>query len=91
MLTTHGKCGKTFPSNNTHGHCGSCHETFVGLTAFDAHWITNDQGERVCVSPDTLKGPWWKDAAGHWHKGERLTKEQREKIWSGDLKGADRG
>lgn len=85
MFVVHGKCGKRFPGNNTHGHCGSCHETFVGQAAFDAHWVTSDSGERVCVSPSALKGEWWQDASGYWHKGRKLTEEERNKIWSGDL------
>ena len=35
MLIVHPKCGKKYPANNTHGHCSRCHETFVGVTAFE--------------------------------------------------------
>ena len=83
MLIVHPKCGKQFPSNNTHGHCGSCHETFVGLAAFDGHWHTID-GERQCVPPAGLKS-YWQDASGYWHKGRQLTQEERDRIWRGDL------
>ena len=81
MLVTHPKCGKQFPANNTHGHCASCHETFVGLAAFDAHWLgTSD--DRQCWPPEDLKGQWWRDDHGYWHKGPKLTEEQKATIWT---------
>lgn len=84
MITVHPKCGKKYPANNTHGHCSRCCETFVGLAAFEAHWVTDFTGDRVCVSPTTLKGEWWQDASSFWHKGRKLSEEERNKIWKGD-------
>lgn len=37
-LTTHG-CGKSWKQRgNRTGHCSGCHETFEGLSLFDAHF-----------------------------------------------------
>ena len=83
MKITHPKCGKTFPSNNTHGHCASCHETFVGLAAFDAHWV-GTSADRHCENPAGLKGEWWTDDHGYWHRlvpNEVLRDFFRPGVW----------
>ncbi|WP_443673898.1 FDXHR family putative zinc-binding protein [Leucobacter chromiisoli] len=54
--TSHGACGKTWRQRgNRTGHCGACHETFEGETVFDAHRITDKQGNRVCLPPSEVK------------------------------------
>ena len=56
-----GKCNNAWEGKNT-SHCGSCHETFSGITAFDIHQIGND-AKILCGHP-TSKGlvkkekPW---------------------------------
>lgn len=84
--TTHGACGKTWDQRgNKSGHCSGCHDTYYGITAFDAHQrLENDR--IICSRPDTTsKGrpiPWWQDNDGQWHMGERMTDEQkRERGW----------
>lgn len=32
-------------------HCTLCHETFAGITAFDAHRVGSARGTRRCVLP----------------------------------------
>lgn len=50
--TVHGACGKTWKQRgNRTGHCSGCHQTFEGLTLFDAHRVTNDDGTRSCLNP----------------------------------------
>lgn len=36
--------------NGNQAHCGACHETFSGITAFDHHRI-GPVDERTCVTP----------------------------------------
>lgn len=56
--TSHGKCGKTWKQRgNRTGHCADCHETFEGLSLFDAHRITLPSGERGCLSASELEYP----------------------------------
>ena len=74
---THGACGKSWnQAGNKSGHCSNCHETYYGTTAFDAHQkLVADQ--IVCER----RGEWWQDDDGQWHKGRRLTAEEKKKIW----------
>lgn len=64
-------------------HCSSCHETFIGITFFDAH--RNQYGERGrCLDPATITvttGPrtgeplmFFRD--GYW-RGPEMTDEQK--------------
>lgn len=48
-----GKC-KAHWSGAGRAHCGGCHKTFSGLTAFDAHQRGNTEGQ-TCGDP-TEKG-----------------------------------
>jgi len=53
---THPKCGKSWKQHgNRTGHCAKCHETFEGVTAFDAHQRINDDGSVTCLDPRTIK------------------------------------
>lgn len=79
-LTTHPKCQKTFPGNNTHGHCSGCCETFVGLVTFDKHRRYLDNGERGCINP-TEDERFWSDDRGYWHTGKPLTDAEKKRIW----------
>ena len=87
-MIPHPKCGKTFPSNNRHGHCASCCETYVGLAAFDAHRrghfeareCVNQPYESVGESAKTRYGHWL-DSDGYWHYGKKLSTEERQEIW----------
>lgn len=63
---------------NSIGHCSKCHETFVGNTAFDTHFRRHEDGTTYCPP---LEGDWWQDDRGYWHKGKRLTEEQKQRIW----------
>jgi hypothetical protein len=36
--------------NGNQAHCGSCHQTFAGITGFDHHRV-GQIDERVCVAP----------------------------------------
>lgn len=55
--TSHGACGKTWRQRgNTTGHCAGCHETFEGLTLFDAHQ-SNSDGVTVCKEPESMEHP----------------------------------
>lgn len=56
--TTHGACGKTWRQRgNTTGHCGGCHETFEGISLFDAHFARPDGSTPVCRAPETMEHP----------------------------------
>ena len=49
---THPACGKSWTQRgNLTGHCSKCHETFEGLTAFDAHQSIGDGGDVICKLP----------------------------------------
>ena len=83
--TTHGSCGKSWmQAGNMSGHCSACHETYYGVSAFDAHQRLVDD-EIVCERPAAnSKGKpieWWADEDGQWHLGRRLTAEEKQRIW----------
>lgn len=71
-LTTHGSCGKTWMQRgNKTGHCSGCHETFEGISLFDAHQRHRDpRGIPTCLDPATMdypKGwPLARDEYGTW-------------------------
>lgn len=62
-------CGTVFPNSHRVGHCGKggCHETFVGLTAFDAHRVGQHGVNRRCE----IREKHWQDDRGFWHYGPR--------------------
>lgn len=87
MSLLHPKCGKRFPSGSRAGHCAACCETFIGTAAFEAHRVgEHGTPERRCLTPETETAsdgtkPFWQDDRGYWHFGERLTDEQKAKMW----------
>ena len=80
---THPKCGKSFPGGDRAGHCATCCETFIGLATFDAHLSRDESGAYLHLDPSTApeKAKWWRDGSGYWHKGARLTEEQKAKMF----------
>lgn len=53
-LTTHG-CGKSWRQRgNRTSHCGGCHETFEGLTLFDAHLTHAADGTLTHLKPSEM-------------------------------------
>lgn len=53
-LTTHG-CGKSWRQRgNRTGHCGGCHETFEGVTLFDAHLVHEKDGSLTHLKPSEM-------------------------------------
>lgn len=47
-------CGARWPGETRAAHCGNCHETFTGITAFDAH--RSNRGEHGwCLHPTQAK------------------------------------
>lgn len=84
-LTEHGACGKTWiQRGNRSGHCSGCHATFEGIAAFDAHRRTDDDGQRVCVDPATVKvaGHLLELIGGTW-RGPRMSDEEKERRRNG--------
>jgi len=79
----HPKCGKRFGNAQTIGHCAVCCETFVGLATFDAHMSRDEAGKYIHLAPETAaaKHKWWADDRGYWHKGARLTEEQKTAMF----------
>jgi hypothetical protein len=79
----HPKCGKSFPGGDSAGHCANCCETFIGLATFDAHLTRDESGRYFHTDPSTTpaEAMWWLDDRGCWHKGARLTDEQKAKMF----------
>lgn len=46
-----GRCDARWGGTRT-SHCGGCHQTFTGLSAFDAH-RTGSHAKRSCLNPAT--------------------------------------
>lgn len=66
------RCGKDVP--NSAYHCGGCHESFRGITAFDKH----RKNFNCIISPvknasETDSKSFWQDDIGLWHFGARWT------------------
>lgn len=87
-LIVHPKCQKQFPSNNTHGHCSACHETFVGIVSFDAHRVGENAETRRCeIQPYVTKTRTgrryghWQDQDGYWKFGRMLSAEEKAELW----------
>jgi hypothetical protein len=54
-LTTHG-CGKSWKQRGSRtSHCGGCHETFEGLTLFDAHLVHEKDGSLTHLDPRSMR------------------------------------
>lgn len=90
-MPVHPKCGKTFPSGERAGHCGSCCETFIGLSAFESHRVgAHGTPERRCeiqpyetIDPETLYARYghWIDERGYWHYGRKLTAAEKAELF----------
>ena len=80
---THPKCGKTFPGGDSAGHCAVCCETFIGLATYDAHLTRDESGAYQHLDPAAADATakWWLDDRGYWHKGNRLTAEQKATMF----------
>lgn len=74
------KCGKRMP--NSAYHCSTCHESFSGLTAWDAHRADGECQWTESLDPYTT-GPkeFWRDEKGVFHLGRKLTDEEKKEIW----------
>jgi len=86
----HPRCGKRFPAGSRAGHCAVCCGTFIGLSAYDAHLSRDESGAYIHLDPATLptdapKNDWWADESGHWHKGARLTDEQKAQMFGAEV------
>ena len=72
-MVTHGKCGKSWVQRGDRtSHCGTCHETFSTLTAFDAHFLRDEAGRPHCGDPATMTrtngaARFVIDTDGHWN------------------------
>ncbi|PPF56068.1 hypothetical protein C5B94_03875 [Clavibacter michiganensis] len=76
-LTTHAACGKSWRQRgNRTGHCAACHETFEGITAFDAHQAQQPDGSVKCRDPrDTsVNGHTLRLVDGTW-RGPAMPKD----------------
>lgn len=71
----HPKCGKSWPNNNTIGHCSACCETFVGLRAFDMH---RSYGECKALTSDDK---WSQTAEGYWRYGPLMSQEDKDRLF----------
>lgn len=47
-------CGTTQRHSDIFGCCAACHRAFIGIKAFDDHWVGTGE-DRHCVDPATLK------------------------------------
>lgn len=75
MKVTHPQCGKSWGGYRAE-HCPSCHETFSGSTAGDAHRRGEHGVDRHCVPPaeaglvfDEKRGVWRLPGDGYWDRG----------------------
>lgn len=94
MKLVHPKCGKQFPNSSRAGHCSGCCETFIGLASFENHRTGDHATGRSCQIkpytsyhteyPHTIVFGHWQDDDGYWHFGEKLTTEQKAKMWGKD-------
>jgi hypothetical protein len=55
LYRPHCGCGKSW-TGTARCHCGSCHETFTGLSAFEKHRVTVNQSQalRECAPPASV-------------------------------------
>jgi len=79
----HPRCGKRFSNAQSVGHCPVCCETFVGVATYDAHLSRDEEGKYLHLDPTTAPdAKWWADDRGYWHKGARLTEEQKAVMFA---------
>lgn len=67
--TRHAACGATWKQRgNQTSHCAGCHHTFEGLTVFDTHRTTTENGNRTCLPPEkiTIQGRPLEKVNGTW-------------------------
>lgn len=54
-ILSHPACGRSWTQHgNRTGHCSGCHETFEGLSLFDAHQRIEADGSVICLSPASM-------------------------------------
>lgn len=82
-MIEHAACGKKWTGLNT-SHCGRCHETFTGISAFSAHRVGDGNGDWHCSDPKDVglvdagrKYPCWREPVDESHAG--WFKKLREK------------
>jgi hypothetical protein len=74
------KCNKRIPGSAY--HCSTCHDSFSGLTAWDAHRVDGECIVQIAADPFTAeKKEFWLDGAGVYHLGRKLTEEEKVAIW----------
>lgn len=80
----HVKCGKRVKDSAY--HCAACHRSFIGLSAFDGHRVAD--GKQGYCEMDIAADPYtatykqfWIDEEGYWHRGQKMTDEQKAEIW----------
>lgn len=88
-MAIHGTCGKTIPNGNNSGHCGGCHEGFIGNTSFEAHRVgSHHLNERRCelqpyestTESGAIKYGHWQDDNGYWRYGKQLTEAEKAEV-----------
>lgn len=57
-------------------HCGSCHETFSGLSLFDGHRSTKGGQHGSCLHPAVLRGYEFRE--GMWRSPEMTDEQKRD-------------
>lgn len=76
----HVACGQRV--KNSAYHCGACHRSFIGLTAFDGHRAGMNCDMLFAADPYQSKPvEFWEDDEGYWHRGQKMTDEQKQQIW----------
>lgn len=88
-MAIHGQCGKEIPNGNTNGHCGACHEGFIGNTSFEAHRTGAFPDRRCEILPyengiSTTGKPkygHWQDERGYWRYGKQLTEAEKAELF----------
>lgn len=88
-MITHAACGKQWTGLST-SHCGGCHETFTGISAFSAHRVGDGNGDWHCSDPKDVglvdagrKYPCWREPVDESHAG--WFKKLREKESRADV------
>lgn len=76
---THGSCGSRWSGQRT-SHCGNCHQTFTGLSAFDAHQ-RRDFGGLDCMPPEQCGLVARETAHGVVWGAEPMDDETRAKVF----------
>jgi hypothetical protein len=75
-VPVHAACGKEWAGARA-AHCGGCHETFSGVTLFDAHRSLKGGEHGSCADPATMAGVELRD--GVWSYPE-MSADARAKV-----------